>query len=211
MWRHLAQILIAVAICGLYSIFFFTKNLKASDYILVSNIIGFFFILSFIIEIKSNHFLKKENFKAFSINHTHLILRRVSLFYKKFYLWKLIIIPPLMMLFISSIPIGDRFLFTTLSVIQNFLTIYLLITLYDLFEMKGYEQHISILPAITIVIITFVRNSDISYLFFFNPFGGIANLPLLSTNPLLYLIPVLIFISLYFFNSQYIHKHWSNK
>lgn len=209
MWRHLAQILVAVAICGLYSIFFFTKELKASDYILVSNIIGFFFILSFIVEVKSNHFLKKQNFKAFSINHPQLILRRISLFYKKSFLWKLVIFPPLMMLFISNIPISDRLLFTALSVIQNFLSIYLLITLFDFFEMKGLEQHITILPAITIVIITFARNSNISYLFFFNPFGGIVNLPLVNTNPLVYLVPVLMFTSLYFFNSLYIHKHWS--
>ena len=66
MGRHLIQILIAVAICGIYSIFFLTKEaVLPNNYALISNLVSFFFILAFIVEIKSNHFLNKRHFKAF--------------------------------------------------------------------------------------------------------------------------------------------------
>src|SRR5690554_5748893 len=146
MIRHIIQIAIAVVIISVYSIFILAEDaFQMNNYILISNLISFFYILAIIVEINNNHYLRKSHFKAFTISHEWLILKRISLFYKKFYLWKLILIPPIIIFFSNYIQIEEKFLFYILSVGQNFFTIYLLITLFDFFEIKEYERHIYVL------------------------------------------------------------------
>jgi len=208
MWRHIIHIGIALMICSLYAIIFVTKEINVFNYLLISNVVGFFFVLSFVAEIRMNKLLKKAHFKAFSLGHFRLTIKRISTFYKKFFLWKLMILPPLMLLFIGSLSIEYKVAITGLSIIQNIFTVYLFMSVYDLIEIKGFEKHINILPAILIVSIIFVRNSKRPELYFINPFGGIMNIPLLE-NPLFYTVPILLFVSLYFLNIYYTHKYWA--
>src|SRR5690606_19431658 len=105
MIRHIIQIAIAVVILGVYSIFILAEDaFQSKNYILISNLISFFYILAIIVEISNNHYIRKSHFKAFPITHKGLILKRINLFYKKYYLWKLICIPPIIIFFSSSIP-----------------------------------------------------------------------------------------------------------
>lgn len=210
MLRNLIQILIVLAIFVLYYMFSFSAEKEPYEYIIVSNLIGICFSLTFIVEIKSNKFLKKQYFKAFSLNHTNLIIQRISLFYKKFYLWGLIIIPPLLLFFINNVSLTYLFTIYLLSVFQNIFTIYLLISLYDFIENKGFEKHIYTLPAILSIFMTFLRYDGNPDFFFINPFGGIINLPILYPNPISYLIPAALFIALYFFNTLFVHNNWVN-
>lgn len=208
MWRHIIQIGIALIICSLYAIIFVTKENDVFNYVLISNVVGFFIVISFVAEIRMNTLLKKAHFKAFSLSHLSLTIKRVSTFYKKFFLWKLMILPPLMLLFIGGLSIEYKVTITGLSILQNIFTVYLFISVYDLIEIKGFEKHINILPAILIVSIIFIRNNKNPEWYFINPFGGVINLPLLE-NPILYVIPVILFTSLYFLNVLYTHKYWS--
>ena len=211
MIRHIIQIAIAVVILSVYSIFILAEDaFQSKNYILISNLISFFYILAIIVEISNNHYIRKSHFKAFPITHKGLILKRINLFYKKYYLWKLICIPPIIIFFSSSIPVEEKFLFYLLSICQNFFTIYLLITLFDFFEIKDYERHIYVLLPLLGASLPFIRNSDFTLLFFINPFGGIINLPLLSSNIFYIIIPMALFVSVYLFNTLYLHKQWVN-
>ncbi len=89
MWRHLVQIGIALIICSLYAIIFVTKENDISNYLLISNLVGFFLVIAFVAEIRMNSLLKKAHFKAFSLGHLSLTMKRISAFYKNFFLWKL--------------------------------------------------------------------------------------------------------------------------
>lgn len=46
-------------------------------------------------------------------------------------------IPPVIIFFSNNVPLGERFLFYVLSITQNLFTIYLMITLFDFFEVKA--------------------------------------------------------------------------
>jgi len=208
MWRHIIQIGIALMICGLYAILFVSKEIDVFNYLLISNLIGFFLVLSFVAEIRMNTLLKKAHFKAFSLGHLRLTIKRISAFYKKFFLWKLMVLPPLMLLFIGSLSIEHKIIITGLSIIQNIFTVYLFMSVYDLLEIKGFEKHINILPAVLSVSIIFIRNSKRPELYFINPFGGIMNTPLLE-KPLFYTVPILLFALVYFLNIFYTHKYWT--
>ena len=136
------------------------------------------------------------------------MFRRISLFYKKFYLWKLIIIPPVMMLFVTAIPLHDRLMFYFLSILQNFFTVYFFISLYDFLEIKSFERHINILLPILAITLIFLRSSNRPELYFLNPFGGVINLPIYNSGLLFFVVPALLFIALYLLNAFYIHKNW---
>ncbi len=211
MVRHILHLSVIVIICSLYSIFLFTaESAQPGNYILISNLVSFFLLCDIFIEIKSNHFLKKENFKSFSLTHAQLILRRITLLYKNAYMWKLTAIPPVILLFTHNISMGVRAQFYFMSVLQNVFTVYLFISLYDYLELKGMERHINILlPVITVTLI-FIRGINKPALYFVNPFGGLINLPILLSGLLVYLVPVLIYILLYFFNVFFVHRQWLN-
>ncbi len=208
MWRHLVQIGIALMICSLYAITFVTKEIDIFNLLMISNLVGFFLVLSLIAEIRMNKFLKKMHFKAFSLSHLSLTIKRISIFYKKFFLWILMVVPPLMLMFSVDISIEYKVTITVLAIIQNIFTVYLFISMYDLMEVNGFGKHISILPAVLSISIIYIRNSREPGWYFINPFGGILNLPLLG-NPLLYLVPILLFVLLFYLNTYYTHKYWA--
>lgn len=208
MWRHLVQIGIALIICSLYAITFVTEEIDIFNLLMISNLVGFFLVLSLIAEIRMNKFLKKMHFKAFSLSHISLTIKRISIFYKKFFLWILMVIPPLMLMFIVDISLEYKVTITVLAIIQNIFTVYLFISMYDLMEVNGFEKHISILPAVLSISIIYIRNSREPEWYFINPFGGILNLPLLG-NPLLYLVPILLFVLLFYLNTYYTYKYWA--
>ncbi|MGF1587313.1 MAG: hypothetical protein ACFCUM_18485 [Bacteroidales bacterium] len=207
MWRHIVQTGVTLMICGLYSIILFTKEADKFNYLLISNLVGFFLVISFVAEIRMNKLIRKMHFKAFSLGHLTLIIKRISIFYKKFFLWKLMVLPPLMLLFIGGASTEYKVTITVLSITQNIFTVYLFISVYDLLEIKGFEKHINILPAALGISLIFIRNSKPPEWYFINPFGGIMNLPLLA-NPLFYMVPLLLFASLYYLNNYYTHKYW---
>lgn len=206
MWRHITQIAIAFSIFGLYSIFLFTDEMDSHS-VVVSNFVGFLYILSFVIEIRSNKFLRKESYNSFTRPHLPLIIKRISTFYRTNFLWVLIFLPPLLILFSSSMPASHKLIIALLSICQNIFSVYLFITLYDFIEMKGFGKHITNLPAILAIIMAFARNNNHPEIFYINPFGGLINLPLLEI-PYLYLLPIMLFIILYLLNKYYIHKYW---
>src|SRR5690554_2936244 len=106
MSRHIIHIAIAVVIVSIYAIFLLAEDaFDPKNYILISNLAGFFYLLIIVVEIGNNHFLRKRHFKAFSISHGRLILKRIGLFYRQNYLWKLILIPPVIIFFSSTVPL----------------------------------------------------------------------------------------------------------
>lgn len=207
MLRHAAHIGIAIIICALYSLLFFTETVDPVNYLIVSNLVSLFLVLSFIVEIQTGKFIGKDYFKAFAIDHASLVIKRVSMFYRKYFLWKLMILPPIMLLFAGSHITGQHIMMTTLAIAQNLFTVYLFISLYDLLTLKGFERHINTLPAILAVTVIGIRNSSHPELYYLNPFGGWINLPLLG-DPTLYIVPVLAILVLVALNKYYIHRYW---
>lgn len=208
--RHVIHILISVIICGLYAMLLISKQTDPESFVMVSNLTSFFLIMGFIVEIRYNHFLRKEYFKAFSLTHFTLIVKRISMFYRKFYLWKLILIPPVILFFIEGLSVSDRLTLFAFSVFQNLFSVYLFITLYDFLVLKGFEKHITLLPAILAITLIYIRNSDNQAYFFFNPFGGLISLPILFPGLVFYLVPVAMFMLLFGFNKYYTHRYWAN-
>lgn len=209
MWRHIIQGGIALIIFGLYTILLVSEKVDLSNYILVSNLASFFLVLSFIVEIRMNMLLERSHLKAFSLSHLSLTIRRISLFYKRHFLWILLIVPSLMLLFIDGYSMEYKVIIAGLSILQNFFTVYLFMSLYDLIEIHGLQKQISILPAILIIYTVFIRNHEDSRWYFANPFGGVMNIPLLG-NPIFYAIPLALLAALYGLNVLYTNRHWSD-
>jgi len=176
---------------------------------LISNLTSLVLILGLVVEVRTGHFLHKEYFKTFSVDHLSLITKRISLFYKRYFLWTLIIILPMILLFVDGPAISYRILIYLFSALQNLFSVYLFITLYDFLLLKGLEKHTTILPAVLAILLTYARNSHNEEVLFYNPFGGVINLPILVPNPLSYLVPVILFLLLFMCNKYYVHNNWA--
>lgn len=206
--RDFGQIGIFAIICSLFILLLLARDFGIEDFVLVNNLVSLFLMLAFIIEIRSNHFLKKDHFLPYPFSHLKLIITRTTLFYKKFFLWKLIFIPPVIILFINGQPdIGNIRLYLH-SVLQNVFTVYLFFTLYDFLFAKGYEKHINVFPALLVTIIIFSRQNQAEFMYFYNPFGGIINVPLHFNDLFYYFVIPFSFFVVFLVNKLFLHKIW---
>ena len=208
MFRCLAQIFFTIAIFGFYSVFLFEKKIEPENYVLVNSFVSFCIIFIFIIEIRTKFFLSKKMFLSYPFSHLKLIRIRISMLFKKNFLLMILFVPPIILFFIKELTVSEKLSYYIFSSLQNLFTVYLFITIYDLFFIKGYEKHIINLPAIIIITLTFLSNNDINKLYIYNPFGGIINLPIYVNNPLFYPLPVFLFLIIYLFNKLFLHKVW---
>ena len=206
--RWSAQIFIVIAILGLYSTLLLEENIELDNYIFVSSFISFCIIFSIIIELKSSFFPFKSMFLPFSFSHFKLISIRISMIFKKSFLIMVLFIPPIILFFLKELTALEKGYYYVCSSLQNLFTVYLFITIYDFFSIKGYEKHIFNLPVIIIIALTYLKYNEMSKFYIYNPFGGIINSPLYFSNPLFYPLPLLLFLIIYLFNKQFIHKIW---
>lgn len=210
MFRKIFQIAIFVIICLLYSIFVFEKKLELANLILASNLVSFFIVVSFVIEVKTNNLLSKEYFKTFSLSHINLVFKRITLFFKRYHLWKIIILPPMLLLLVETLDMVDKIIYFATSILQNLITVYILFTLIDFLNLKGQTKQIYILPAILSSLIIFTKGTIYSDMVVYNIFGGIVYSPLFHENNFLILLISALIILLYSLNKFYLHNKWED-
>lgn len=208
MFRCLAQIFFAIAIFGLYSALLFEKEIEPENYVLVNSFVSFCIIFIFIIEIRTKFFLSKKMFLSYPFSHLKLIRIRISMLFKKNFLLMILFVPPIILFFIKNLTVPEKVYYYLFSSLQNLFTVYLFITIYDFFSIKGYEKHIFNLPAIIFITLIYLRYNEMGKFYIYNPFGGIINSPVYFGKPLFYLLPVLLFLIIYLFNKLFLHKVW---